>query len=99
MDAFLDYLAARLQEPSTWVSIGSLLTGVGVVIAPQYWQAIMGVGMIGGGLLGTILRERKKTTAAEVKSVVEAVVKPEATKEIIPSPPVLEAVMKNGNGK
>lgn len=78
MDWILEYVAGRLQEPSTWVSLGSTLTGIGVVIAPEYWQAIMGVGMIGGGLLGTILREKKKATTAEIKAVVENTVTPNA---------------------
>lgn len=98
MDAALEYLAARLQEPSTWVSIGSMLTGVGVVIAPEYWQAIMGIGLIGGGLLGTVLRERKKTTPVEIKAVIEAIAKPEAIKSNPPSPATLEKVMQKANG-
>jgi hypothetical protein len=94
LDSILDYIAARMQEPSTWVSLGTLGTGVGIVIAPEYWQAIMGIGMIVGGLLGTILRERKKTTPAEIKSAVEVLVKPEATKPASIS--TVEAAMKNG---
>jgi hypothetical protein len=81
MDAILDYAVARLQEPSTWVSLGTMLTGLGVVIAPEYWQAIMGVGMSAGGLAGVVLRERKKTTPAEIKKVVEQTVEPEVLKE------------------
>ena len=92
MNSIWEYLASRLQEPSTWVSIGTLLTGVGVTIAPDYWQSIMGIGMGLGGLLGAVLRERKKTTPSEIKAVVEAVVKPEVTVSV--SKPQLEAVMK-----
>ncbi len=96
MDSILEYLAARLQEPSTWSSLGVLFTGVGVVVAPEYWQAIMGIGMIIGGLLGTILRERKKTTATEIKSVVEAVVKPSAMDQTPATKVQIDAAMKAG---
>lgn len=75
MTDLLDYLAARFSEPSTWVSLGVLFTGMGWQIAPDYWQSIAGIGMGLGGLLGTILRERKKTTTAEIKDVVEDTVK------------------------
>jgi hypothetical protein len=74
MDAALEYLIARFQEPSTWVSLGTMLTGIGVSIAPQHWQIIMAVGMIGGGALGAAIRERKKTTPAEIKAVVQQTV-------------------------
>lgn len=94
MDAILDYLAARMKEPSTWVSLGSLATAVGFAVSPENWQLIAAIGMGLGGFLGTILTERKKTTATEIKNVVEAVVKPEVTKPV--STPVLEAAMKNG---
>ena len=95
MDSFLEYLAARLQEPSTWVSLGTLGTAIGWKIAPQYWETIALVGMGAGGAIGTFLRERKKTTAIEIKNVVEAVVKSEVTKPV--STATLEAAMKNGN--
>jgi len=96
MDSTIDYIVARVQEPSTWVSLGTLATGLGFAVAPEYWQSIAAIGMGVGGLLGTIMRERKKTTAVEIKSVVEAVVKPEVTRPV--STPVLEAKMKAANG-
>lgn len=99
MDSAIDYIVARAQEPSTWVSLGTLVTGLGFVIAPEYWQLIAAIGMGIGGFLGTILRERKKTTSTEIKAVVEAVSKPEAMKPNQPSTPVLEAKMKAANGK
>lgn len=74
MDTAVDYIVARLQEPSTWVSLGSMLTGLGIVIAPDKWQAIMGIGLGLGGLLGAILRERKKATPAEIKEIVKETV-------------------------
>lgn len=78
MDTAIAYIVARLQEPSTWVSLGSMLTGLGIVIAPDKWQAIMGIGLGVGGFLGAILRERKKTTPEEIKTVVKDTVVPNA---------------------
>ena len=67
-NATLTYFVTRLQEPSTWVSLGSVLTGLGVVISPEHWQAIMGICMVAGGGAGVFLRERAKT-AAEIKTI------------------------------
>lgn len=94
MEKILEYLVSRMQEPSTWVSLGVLATGIGWNIAPDYWQAIAGIGMGLGGLLGTILREHKKTSAVEIKNVVEAVVKPQAMEPQALSAPQLNDAMK-----
>lgn len=96
-NTILDYLAARAIEPSTWVSMGTMLSGLGIVIAPDKWQAIMGLGMGIGGFLGMVLRERKKTSATEIKNVVEAVVKPTALEPAPPPPKELEAIKANGH--
>ena len=80
MESSLDWLVTRMKEPSTWVSLGGLVTAVGWNISPDYWQAIAGIGMGLGSLIGIILRERAKTTPAEIKKVVEATVSPEALK-------------------
>jgi len=65
-----EYLAQRLTEPSTWVSLGVMATGLGFGIAPDHWQSIAMVGMGLGGLAGTLLRERKKTTSTDIVNVV-----------------------------
>lgn len=91
-----DYLIQRAKEPSTYVSLGMLLTAVGWSISPEHWQVISQFCMGLGGFIGMILAERKKTTAVEIKNVVQEVVKPEATKPITPTPEKLEAAMKNG---
>lgn len=93
-EAALDYLSGRLQEPSTWNAFGMIFTGAGYALAPERWQAITVIGMIGFGAIGAGLRERKKTSAADVKSVVEATVRSDAMKPVQPSTPALEATMK-----
>lgn len=54
----LEYIIDRLKERTTWVSIGTLLTGMGVVVKPDQWQMIMGIGMGVGGILGILLPPR-----------------------------------------
>lgn len=84
MDFLRDYLIARAQEPSTWVSLGVFFTGIGWNIAPEHWQLIALVGMGFGGLAGSLIRERQKMTTAEVKDVakeaIDETVKPTAMK-------------------
>lgn len=53
-----NYLLNRLAEKSTWLGIGSALTGIGVTINPDQWQAIMGIGMILPGLISAFLPAR-----------------------------------------
>lgn len=73
MDSTWNYLVGRMQEPSTWVSLGSLFTAVGFAVAPEYWQAISTIGMGLGGLIGTILSERKMKKS-DMKAAAEEVV-------------------------
>lgn len=76
-----EYLVARMQEPSTYVSLGVLLTGLGYGLAPEYWQAISTLCLSVGGLAGVLIRERKKTTPDEIKEVVKDVVIPAAVQK------------------
>lgn len=57
MDSAFAYIVARLREPSTWVGLGSFLTGVGVIVAPELWQQITAIGLGVGGLLAVIVKE------------------------------------------
>lgn len=52
------YMVDRLKERTTWVSIGTMLTGMGVAINPDQWQMIMAIGMGVGGILGILLPSR-----------------------------------------
>ena len=53
------FFIARLKEPSTWQGISAILTAAGVYIAPDLWQAIVGVGVAVGGLLAVVIPEGK----------------------------------------
>lgn len=66
----LGYILERLKEKSTWVGIGSFITGLGVTISPDKWQIIMGIGMGLPGLISMFLPAR----------VTESQVKPDAPK-------------------
>lgn len=55
MNATLRYIAARLGEKSTWVALGSVLTGLGVMVKPEQWQAIMGLAMGISGMISIFL--------------------------------------------
>lgn len=81
MNQTLSYVVNRLLEKSTWVSLGTLLTGLGVTISPDHWQMIMGIGMGIGGLLGTLLPAK----------VLEANVTPSTT----PTPLSISTTEKN----
>lgn len=41
----LTYLLDRMKERSTWLSLSSALTGMGMVIRPDKWDLIMAIGM------------------------------------------------------
>lgn len=80
--SLLSWLSARLSEPSTWVSLGTMITAIGFNIAPEYWTQIAAVGMGLGGLAGLILKE-KKTTTAQIKSVAEKAVEEKVSPEAL----------------
>jgi hypothetical protein len=61
MSGILDYLVTRMKEPSTWVSLGSMLTAIGFAVRPDLWQQISAVAMGIGGVLGVILSEKKSS--------------------------------------
>lgn len=47
----LNFIIARLKEPSTWAGIATVLTGFGIQIAPEYWSQIVTFGLtIAGGI-------------------------------------------------
>jgi hypothetical protein len=53
----MNWLKARLREPSTWGGLISILTLVGVVLSPEQKEAVVGAGVAIGGLLMVFLPE------------------------------------------
>ncbi|HEY5209885.1 MAG TPA: hypothetical protein VIJ42_10625 [Stellaceae bacterium] len=53
----LQYLLARAVEPSSYAGAASLLSMLGIVIAPAEWQAIVGVLTAVAGLIAIVLPE------------------------------------------
>ena len=62
MDSAYSYIVARLREPSTWVGLGSFLTGVGIVLAPELWEQITAIGLGVGGFLAVVVKEATPPT-------------------------------------
>lgn len=54
----MDWIIDRLQEPSTWRGIISLITAAGVAISPDLAAAIIAVGLAGMGLINVIRKEK-----------------------------------------
>jgi len=52
MSRTLNYLTARLREPSTWRGLVLLLTGLGVSLSPEQQASIAAAGLALAGLLG-----------------------------------------------
>ena len=59
MSSILDFVIGKAKEPSTWVGLGSLLTGLGFAIRPDLWQQVSSIAMSIGGLLAILLSEKK----------------------------------------
>jgi len=53
----VNWLIARLKEPSTWRGLIWLATAFGVSLRPEVWEQITAVGMAVAGLIGVITRE------------------------------------------
>ncbi len=55
MDTIIRYILDRMKERGTWLSLGTALTGMGVVIAPKQWDLIMAIGMGVPGIVTAFL--------------------------------------------
>lgn len=54
----MNWLAARLREPSTWRGLIWLATACGVTLRPEVWEQITAVGMAVAGLIGVLTSEK-----------------------------------------
>lgn len=55
----LEWIAARIKEPTTWHGINILLTAIGVTLEPALMQAIITIGMGVSSLILIITKERE----------------------------------------
>ena len=53
----MNYIFARLAEPSTWAAIAAVLVGLHVSIDPGLWQHIADAGVALAGVAAVLLRE------------------------------------------
>jgi len=58
MKPLLNYLIARLSEPSTWRGAFALLTALGITLHPEQVAAITSLGLAAIGVLNVFLREQ-----------------------------------------
>lgn len=61
----MDYIRARLREPSTWRGIVAALMGVGVAIEPGQVEAIVAGCASVIGLIGILTEDRPKAKKEE----------------------------------
>ena len=55
----MDYLKARLSEPSSWRGLIAILTGFGVTLSPEQTNAIVAGGLALMGLVGVFTPDKK----------------------------------------
>lgn len=56
---FLEYIVARLQEPSTWRGLVLVATAVGAHLSESQVSTIIEVGLLLAGFLGAALPDKK----------------------------------------
>lgn len=61
----MNWILARLREPSTWRGLVWLCTAMGVSLSPDAWAHITTIGMAAAGLIGVLSRE--KSTRVEIQ--------------------------------
>lgn len=55
----LEWLYARLKEPTTYAGLVTILTAAGVTLAPELKEAIITAGVSIGGLIAIIMQEKQ----------------------------------------
>ena len=53
----MNWLLARLREPSTYRGLVWLATACGVTLRPEVWEQVMTLGMALAGLIGVLTRD------------------------------------------
>lgn len=57
--SFLEYIVARLQEPSTWRGLVLIATAIGAHLSESQVSTIIEVGLLLAGFLGAALPDKK----------------------------------------
>lgn len=55
----MDWICARLREPSTYAGIVAIVTVAGIRISPEMQEAITAAGIALGGLILVVMKEKK----------------------------------------
>lgn len=55
----MNWILARIKEPSTWAGLVTILTVAGVAVSPEMKEAVISAGVGIGGLILVIMKERK----------------------------------------
>lgn len=55
----IDWIFARASEPSTWRGVLGLLTGMGVMLSPEYIAYIVAAGSAGIGAINVVRKEQQ----------------------------------------
>ena len=67
----MNYILARLKEPSTWRGLFALLTAVGLKLHPEMQEAILTTGLALIGMINVVRKESNDTKpTANLASVV-----------------------------
>ena len=71
----IDWVLARMSEPSTWRGLIGIASACGVVINPQYAAAILAGGIGLAGFINVVTKD-PKNVAADVAAAVTDIVVP-----------------------
>ena len=63
----MNWILARLREPSSWRGLVWLCTALGVSLSPDAWAHITTIGMAAAGLIGVLTREEPSRTIIDVQ--------------------------------
>ena len=54
----INWIIARLKEPTTWIGLISFATAAGVSLAPELQESIITAGVAIGGTMAVVMREK-----------------------------------------